>query len=84
MQKTKEKCCADCKHCIKHDMHEYECGKTGVRNRITGRYEYKECRDVIDTSECEFEDDTKQRIVMFVITLIIAIGAAFLIGWNVL
>ena len=80
--KTKEKCCADCKHCIRRYADEYMCGKTGVRNRVTGRYEYKHCCFVIDTDDCEFEDNTKQRIAMFVITLIIAIGVAFFIGWN--
>ena len=84
MQKTKEKCCADCKHCIRHDIGDYECGKTGVRNRVTGRYEYRKCAYVIDTPECEFEDNTKQRVAMFVITLVIGVVAAFLIGWNIL
>ena len=84
MLKTKEKCCADCKHCLKYVNSDYECGKTGRRNRVTGRYEYKKCTYVIDTPECEFEDVTKQRFIIFVITLIIAIGAAFFIGWNIL
>ena len=84
MQKTKEKCCADCKYCIRHDISDYECGKTGRRNRITGRYEYRKCAYVIDSPECEFEDNTKQRVAMFIITLVIAIGAAFFAGWNIL
>jgi len=84
MQKTKEKCCADCKHCIKHYISNYECGKTGVRNRVTGRYVYRKCIYVIDTTDCEFEDNTKQRVAMFVITLVIGLVATFLIGWNIL
>jgi hypothetical protein len=65
-------------------MHEYECKKTGVRDRITGKYEYKECRDVIDTTDCEFKDETTQTIVIRVITLVVAIGVAFFVGWNIL
>ena len=84
MQKTKEKCCADCKHCIKYINSDYECSKIGKRNRVTGKYEYMLCAYAIDTSECEFEDNTKWRIIIFVITLIIAIGADFFIGWNIL
>lgn len=81
--KTKEKCCADCRHCIKYVNSAYECDKTGRRNRVTGIYKYRPCTYVIDTPECEFEDNTKQRVVMFVITLVMAIGAAFLVGWNI-
>lgn len=84
MQKTKEKCCADCKHCIRHDISDYECAKTAKRNRITGTYEFKACEDVIDTSDCEFEDNTKQRMAVFIITLVVAISAAFFVGWTML
>ena len=30
-----------------------------------------------DTTDCEFEDNTKQRVAMFVIILIMVIGSAF-------
>ena len=80
MQKTKEKCCADCKHCIKHTFSSYECQKTGKRNRITGVYEFKVCEKVIDTSACEFEDITTQRLVIQIITIVLGVIAAFYVG----
>ena len=75
MKQSKEKCCADCKHCIRHDMHEYECNITATRNRITGKYEYIECEDVIDTPTCRFKDVTCRRVIMKIVIYAIAIAA---------
>lgn len=83
MQKTKEKCCVNCKHCVRCQS-DYGCDRTATRDRVDGRYQYNLCRVVADTADCEFEDNTKQKVTMFVISLIIATGVAFFIGWNIL
>ena len=83
MQKTKEKCCVNCKHCVRCQS-DYGCNRTATRDRVDGRYQYKLCRVVAETADCEFEDNTKQRVAMLVITLVVGLVAAFLIGWNVL
>ena len=89
MQKTKEKCCADCKHCIIYDTEVacakiYKCGKTANRDRITGNNEYKDCGFVIDTSTCEFEDATRQRFIIHIVCWIVILGVTFFVGWNIL
>ena len=83
MQKTKEKCCVNCKHCVRCQS-DYGCGRTATRDRVDGRYQYKLCRAVADTTDCEFEDITRKRFIIHIVMLIVAIGVAFFVGWNIL
>ena len=79
--KTKEKCCADCKHRVRCDDH-YGCDITAKRDRISGNYSYKKCEYVIDTPDCNFKDETVRRIIIYVGAMILAIAVVFYIAFN--
>ena len=75
----KEKCCADCKHCIEN----YQCNLTANRDRITGRIRYVRCQDVIDTKKCEFVDISCRRNVIKLILTLLGFGLLFFCCWYI-
>lgn len=78
---SKEKCCADCKHCVIKSSAFYACDKTVTTDRITGRLRYDRCQDVIDTRKCEFVDISGRRNVTKLILMLIGIGLLFFSYW---
>ena len=79
---SKEKCCADCKHCVILGTDYYTCNKTVKRDRITGILWRKRCEHVIDTKQCEFEDISVRRNVVRIILVLAGFGILFFACWN--
>lgn len=79
---SKEKCCADCKHCVIVSTDYYTCNKTVSRDRITGILRREDCRNVIDTKKCEFEDISFRRNIDKIFLVLIVFGILFLAYWS--
>lgn len=79
---SKEKCCADCKHCVIVSTDYYTCNKTVSRDRITGILRRERCENVIDTKKCEFEDISFRRKIDMIFLVLIGIGILFFAFWN--
>lgn len=79
---SKEKCCADCKHCVIISTDYYVCNKTVTRDRITGILRRERCENVIDTKKCEFEDISFRRKIDMIFLVLIGIGILFFAFWN--
>ena len=79
---SKEKCCADCKHCVIVSTDYYTCNKTVSRDRITGILRRERCEHVIDTKKCEFEDVSFRRKIDKIILVLAGIGILFFAFWN--
>ena len=76
-----EKCCADCKHCVRRyngEVTNYYCGLTSRRDRVSGEFAYNSCNATADTEKCKFEK-SYGKLIEGVITCIITIliGIAF-------
>ena len=71
---SKEKCCADCKHCVIINIDYYGCNKTVTRDRITGILRRERCENVIDTKKCEFKDISVRRIIVKIILVLAGFG----------
>lgn len=79
---SKEKCCADCKHCVIVSTDYYTCNKTVSRDRVTGILRREDCRNVIDTKKCEFEDISFRRNIARIILVLAGFGILFLAYWS--
>ena len=79
---SKEKCCADCKHCVIVSTDYYTCNKTVSRDRITGILRRERCENVIDTKKCEFEDISFRRKIDKIFLVLIVFGILFLAYWS--
>ena len=79
---SKEKCCADCKHCVIVSTDYYTCNKTVSRDRITGILRRERCEHVIDTKKCEFEDVSFRRKIDKIFLVLIGFGILFLAYWS--
>lgn len=79
---SKEKCCADCKHCVIISTDYYGCNKTVTRDRITGILRREDCKNVIDTKKCEFEDISVRRTIARIILVLAGFGILFFACWN--
>lgn len=79
---SKEKCCADCKHCVIVSTDYYTCNKTVRRDRITGILRREDCKNVIDTKKCEFEDVSVSRTIAKIILVLAGFGILFIAYWN--
>lgn len=79
---SKEKCCADCKHCVIVSTDYYTCNKTVSRDRITGILRREDCRNVNDTKKCEFEDISFRRNIDKIFLVLIVFGILFLAYWS--
>ena len=79
---SKEKCCADCKHCVIVSTDYYTCNKTVSRDRITGILRRERCEHVIDTKKCEFEDVSFRRKIYKIFLVLIVFGILFLAYWS--
>ena len=78
----KEKCCADCKHCVKVGTDYYTCNKTVTRDRVTGILRRERCELVIDTKKCEFEDISSRRTIARIILVLAGFGILLLACWS--
>lgn len=83
---SKEKCCADCKHCVivstDYCACYYTCNKTISRDRITGMLRRERCEHVIDTKKCEFEDISVRRNIVRIILVLAGFGILFFAYWS--
>ena len=79
---SKEKCCADCKHCVKVGIDYYTCNKIVTRDRITGILRRERCELVIDTKKCEFEDISFRRTIARIILVLAGFGILFFAYWS--
>ena len=79
---SKEKCCADCKHCVIVSTNYYTCNKTVSRDRITGILRRERCEHVIDTKKCEFKDISFRRAIARIILVLAGFGILFLAYWS--
>ena len=79
---SKEKCCADCKHCVIISTDYYTCNKKVSRDRITGILRRERCENVIDTKKCEFEDVSFRRKIDKIFLVLIVFGILFLAYWS--
>lgn len=79
---SKEKCCADCKHCVIVSTDYYTCDKTVSRDRVTGMLRREDCKNVIDTKKCEFEDISFRRKIDKIFLVLIGFGILFLAYWS--
>ena len=79
---SKEKCCADCKHCVIISTDYYTCNNTVSRDRITGILRRERCENVIDTKKCEFEDISFRRKIDKIFLVLIGFGILFLACWS--
>ena len=79
---SKDKCCADCKHCVIISTDYYGCNKTVTRDRITGILRRERCENVIDTKKCEFEDISVRRTIAWIIFVLAGFDILFLAYWS--
>lgn len=79
---SKEKCCADCKHCVIISTDYYGCNKTVTRDRITGILRRERCEHVIDTKRCEFKDISVRRNIAKIILVLAGFGILFFACWS--
>ena len=79
---SKEKCCADCKHCVIISTDYYGCNKTVTRDRVTGILRRERCEYVIDTKKCEFEYISVRRTIAKIIFVLAGFGILFLAYWS--
>lgn len=79
---SKEKCCANCKYCVIVSTDYYTCNKTVRRDRITGILRREDCRNVIDTKKCEFEDIRVRRYIARVIFALVLFGIFIFATWK--
>ena len=79
---SKEKCCANCKHCVIVSTDYYTCNKMVSRDRITGILRRERCEHVIDTKKCEFEDISVRRTIARIILVLAGFGILFFAYWS--